>query len=69
MGVAVEGHMKDPNRVGTPQYLHRGDTHTCTHTHPHTHTHTHTDRQTHTHTHTRVPVILENQNKIAGLCH
>ena len=39
VGVVVEGHMKDPNGVGTVQYLHRGDGYINTHTHTHTHTH------------------------------
>ena len=40
VGVVVEGHMKDPNGVGTVQYLHRGDGYINTHTHTHTHTST-----------------------------
>ena len=67
VGVVIEGHMKDPNGVGTVPYLHRGDGYT--HTHTDTHTHTSTSNiwilmvlglfniftevmDTHTHTHT-----------------
>ena len=37
VGVVIEGHMKDPNGVGTVPYLHRGDGYTHTHTDTHTH--------------------------------
>ena len=53
VGVVIEGHMKDPNGVGTVQYLHRGDGHTRT--------------RTHTHTHTRVPVTFRKSEQDRGI--